>query len=100
MGHMGELTEETQEALADQDFTAGPLYFDIEHGVSFGQINLHVIDDVTPEVDEVFLVNLTGMSQCPSLALIPVPIDVLPAGACRGGTAGGPGDELPTPSGV
>lgn len=56
------LTEETQMAVASDDFISGQFYVDIDDSVSFGQVKLDIVDDITPEVDEVFLVTLTGRS--------------------------------------
>jgi len=48
------------ELASDQDFRAGEFYMDILDGERSGEINLTIYDDSLPEVQEVFLVNLTG----------------------------------------
>lgn len=64
-GHMTDLSAELQEAVANQDFTSGSGYVDVVGGQNSKQLFLNITDDTIPEVQEVFLVNLTGKYDIP-----------------------------------
>lgn len=59
-GHLSELNDELHPAVADVDFVSGDGFIDILDAQNSGTIPLNITDDVIPEVQEVFLVNLTG----------------------------------------
>ena len=61
-GSVTPLSEELQSATPSQDFTAVQGYIDIpDHNVS-STIPVQILDDSLPEVDEVFIVTLTGVT--------------------------------------
>ena len=61
-GHISDLNDELHPAIAGQDFVAVDGYVDLSDGQSSANLALNISDDTLPEVQEVFLVNLTGES--------------------------------------
>lgn len=61
-GSVKPLSEDLQGATADEDFEAQQGYVDIPNGASYSTIKVRVMEDNLPEVDEVFIVVLTGVT--------------------------------------
>jgi hypothetical protein len=61
-GSVKPLSEDLQGATADKDFEAQQGYVDIPNGASYSTIKVRLMEDNLPEVDEVFIVVLTGVT--------------------------------------
>ena len=61
-GSVSPLTDELLAATPGEDFIAVKGYIDIEDGVSKATVNIQIQDDDLPEVDEVFVIQLTGVT--------------------------------------
>ena len=59
---MSQITEELQSANVTEDFTSVQSYVDLVDGVVAASIDVQIRDDDRPEVDEVFIVRLTGVA--------------------------------------
>lgn len=58
---MTPLSEDLLNATAGDDFEALQGYVDIGNGISYATIRVRVKEDSIPELDEVFIVVLTGV---------------------------------------
>lgn len=59
-GHLTELTAELEKAQADADFISTNGFIDVLDGENSAPLPLNITDDSVPEVQEVFVVALTG----------------------------------------
>ncbi|XP_064619585.1 adhesion G-protein coupled receptor V1-like [Lineus longissimus] len=59
-GNISNLNKNIQLATPDVDFVGKSGSISLKNGVSSGSIPVSILDDATPEVDEVFIVKLTG----------------------------------------
>ena len=60
-GNITALGPNQELASPGKDFIVGIRSIVIEHGISVGHIPVWIVDDNGPELDEVFLLNITGV---------------------------------------